>query len=117
MQKDSKMTGNEQIDKLIAAETQKIKGFVLKRVSVTTTKNKGSKDEVSRVTTEVTRIKKAKLADSLFSLPSGYKELSASPMMPGGMGRRPSARDSRNIDPEQMDAMRKMMEQFQGLKD
>lgn len=68
-------TGNAQLDRLIAAETDKIQGFPLKTVTVSTSTNKKGKETVSRVTTEVTELKTGvSVAASAFEIPAGYQE-------------------------------------------
>ena len=67
-------TGNEQLDKLVKAEMEKVKGFPLKRIVATTTKESSGEEQVMKLTTEVTAIKKASPDASLFELPAGYQE-------------------------------------------
>jgi len=75
---DPPRSGNAQIDKLIAAQREAIDGLPLKRVVVsTTTQKKGSRQNVSRSTTEVTELKKAAVPESTFDLPTGYSEVAA----------------------------------------
>lgn len=75
-------SGNEQLDKLIAAEMGKVSGFPLKTVTVTTTKGKKGKETVTRATMEVTSLDRTDVADSTFALPAGYKETQ---LLPEGM--------------------------------
>jgi hypothetical protein len=68
-------TGNEELDKLVKAEMGKVKGFPLRRVmTTTTTESSNGEPQVMKLTTEVTAIKKASPAASLFELPAGYQE-------------------------------------------
>ena len=67
-------TGNEQLDKLVKAELEKVKGFPLKRVVATTTKESSGEPKVMKMTTEVVTIKKASPEAGLFELPAGYQE-------------------------------------------
>lgn len=70
-------TGNEQIDKLIKAESGKIQGIPLKTVSVSTsTDKKRGSTQVTRTTMEVTQLDTAAtVPPSSFELPAGYKEI------------------------------------------
>jgi hypothetical protein len=72
---DPPKTGNENFDKLIAAEAQKqrVNGFPLKTVSTTTSTQNG-KQNVTHQTMEVTSLETKSIADSQFELPAGYKE-------------------------------------------
>jgi hypothetical protein len=72
---DPPKTGNEQFDKLIAAqsENQHLSGFPLKTVSTTTSTQNG-KQNVTHVTMEVTSLETKPISDSQFEIPSGYKE-------------------------------------------
>ncbi|HEX5758265.1 MAG TPA: DUF4412 domain-containing protein [Thermoanaerobaculia bacterium] len=79
-------SGNEQLDKVIAAEMGKVAGFPLKSVTVSTTKGKKGKETVSRTTMEVTELDRTDVADSTFALPAGYQEIQ---LLPAGlMGRK-----------------------------
>lgn len=80
----SPRTGNEQLDRLVAAETGKVQGFPLKTVAVSTSTNKKGKESVSRVTTEVTELKTGvAVADGAFEIPAGYEETEIA--LPGQM--------------------------------
>ena len=74
-------TGNAEVDKVLQAEMGKVKGFPLKRVATTTTKQQDGSAETVRVTSEVTAIRKTETPASLFELPAGYTEKR---LMPGG---------------------------------
>lgn len=75
---DPPRSGNAEIDKLIAAQREKIDGLPLKRMTVsTTTQKKGNRQSVTRSTTEVTELKKAAVPESTFDLPTGYSEVAA----------------------------------------
>jgi len=65
-------TGNENIDKIIAAETKRLDGIPLKITSVTTTTENGGKAEVTTVTHEITSLKKAGISAKTFEIPAGY---------------------------------------------
>jgi hypothetical protein len=74
MNQQGSKTGNEQLDKLVKVEMEKIKGFPLKRVVATTTKESDGEPQVMKMTTEVTAIKKVSPSAALFELPAGYQE-------------------------------------------
>lgn len=80
-------TGNAQLDKLIEAETAKAQGFVLKRVSVQTSTDKGGKATKSTTTMEVNLLEKASVPAASFDIPAGYEEVEMP--LPGMM--RPAA--------------------------
>jgi hypothetical protein len=77
--------GVEAFDKLIAAEMEKMKGFPVKSVSVTTTESKGRTD-TRTLTREVTDLKTGvSVPDSVFTVPAGFQEHSPLPAgFPGG---------------------------------
>lgn len=81
LRSDPPRTGNEQFDKLIAAEAGKTQGFPLKMVTVsTTTQKKGNKQTVTRSTMEVTQLDtNANVPGSSFEIPGGYKETQLMP--------------------------------------
>lgn len=74
-------TGNEEIDRLIDAELEKIQGFPLKTVAVTTTTGgkRGDKTTTTRTTTEVTSLAETDVPASTFELPAGYTETQMMP--------------------------------------
>jgi hypothetical protein len=88
LRSDPPRTGNEQFDKLIAAEAGKTQGFPLKMVTVsTTTQKKGNKQTVTRSTMEVTQLDtSANVPGSSFEIPGGYKETQLMPTAEGGEG-------------------------------
>ena len=82
-------TGNEELDKLLEAEMSKIKGFPLKRVVVTTSKQSDGSSETMRMTSEITSIKKSAVPASVFDVPKDYTEESMFPdggLPTGGSG-------------------------------
>jgi hypothetical protein len=85
---DPPHTGNEQLDKLIAAGREKMQGVPLKMISVSTnTDKKKGKTTVSKMTMQVTEINtSAVVPPSSFEIPAGYKETEMA--MPG-LPRRP----------------------------
>jgi hypothetical protein len=74
-------TGNEEFDKLIAAEAVKFQGFPLKMVSVnTSTSKKGNRTQTTRSTMEVTQIDtSAAVPASVFEIPAGYEKTEIMP--------------------------------------
>jgi len=66
-------TGNEDIDKIIAAETKRFDGIPLKIISVTTSRENSDKAEVTTLITEITSLKKAAVPNSTFEIPAGYQ--------------------------------------------
>jgi hypothetical protein len=88
LRSDPPRTGNEQFDKLIAAEAGKTQGFPLKTVTVSTsTQKKGNKQTVTRSTMEVTQLDtNANVPGSSFEIPGGYKETQLLPTAEDGEG-------------------------------
>jgi Domain of unknown function (DUF4412) len=75
LRSDPPRTGNEQFDKLIAAEVDKAAGFPLKTVTVSTTTQKKGKPTTTRSTMEVTQLNtSADVAASAFEIPAGFQE-------------------------------------------
>jgi hypothetical protein len=68
-------TGNEQLDKLVAAEMDKAIGFPLKTVTVSTSTPKKGQPTTTRSTMEVTQLDtSADVAAASFEIPAGYEE-------------------------------------------
>lgn len=66
-------TGMEDLDALIAAEMDKVEGFPLKTVSVsTTTGQKGKRESTARTETAVTELDETAVPEGTFELPAGY---------------------------------------------
>jgi hypothetical protein len=78
-------TGNDEFDKLIAAQAGHFEGYPLKMVTVTTnTSQKGDRKTTTRATMEVTQIDtKAAVPASTFEIPAGYKETQIAPVEQG----------------------------------
>lgn len=75
-------TGDPDIDALITAEMEKVKGWPLKRIAVTTTTDDKGKKSTTTTTTEVTALDRSvSVPDSTFVLPP-CEEV---PLMPAGM--------------------------------
>ncbi len=82
---DPPRTGNEQVDKLIAAEVDKTRGFPLKTVTVSTTTQKKGKQTVTRSTMEVTQLDTSvDVPASSFEIPAGYEETQLLPTAAAG---------------------------------
>ncbi|HEU4523270.1 MAG TPA: hypothetical protein VFT12_14770 [Thermoanaerobaculia bacterium] len=71
-------TGVDAVDKLIAAQTDAIKGFPLKQVTTTTISFSG-RDMTTTSTSTVSNVKQAAVAASAFTIPAGF-EKTASPV-------------------------------------
>lgn len=76
LRKEPPKTGNEGIDRLIAAEIDRVQGFPLKTVAVATTVGgkRGQQTSTSRTETVVTMLEETAVPGSTFELPAGYKE-------------------------------------------
>ncbi len=83
LQKTPPKSGNEDLDRLIAAEMGKVQGFPLKRKTVTTSTDEKGKVETDTVTMEVTELQMESVPDSAFAIPADYKE-TAMPNFGGG---------------------------------
>lgn len=66
-------TGNENIDKVIAAESKRLGGIPLKVISVTTSKSSDGEEETETSITEITSLKKADIPADTFKVPAGYQ--------------------------------------------
>lgn len=105
-------SGNEDLDKLIAGEMEKAKGFPLKTITTRTTKN-GNKSEITRTTMEVTEIKDVRPSASIFKIPEGYKEVSLLRPPEDGAGTNRTRRGTsgtQQADPS--DAIKKLLQGF-----
>lgn len=69
-------SGNAELDKLIAAEVGKVKGFPIKRVATTTQREADGSTQTSRIIFEVTSLANKAVPASAFDLPQGYTERS-----------------------------------------
>jgi len=79
-------TGNQEFDKLLAAEAVKFEGFPLKMVTVnTSTAKKGNRTQTTRSTMEVTQLDaSASVPASAFEIPAGYERTEIMPVPPQG---------------------------------
>lgn len=75
LRNDPPRTGDEDLDRLIAAEVGKVEGFPLKTVAVSTSTGEKKKSSSStRTTTEVTMLERRDVPAATFELPAGYEE-------------------------------------------
>lgn len=66
-------TGLEELDRLIAAEMDRVAGFPLRTVSVsTTTGQKGKRESTVRTQTVVTELRETSVPDGSFEIPAGF---------------------------------------------
>lgn len=77
-------TGNEQLDKLIAGQMKAVKGFPLKTVTVTNTKQVNKRGKVKnentvKSTTEVTVLRQEDVSTSISDIPDGYEKVELIP--------------------------------------
>lgn len=72
-------TGDEQLDKLIDTEMQKVHGIPLKSVIVSTNTDEKGKSQTTTMTTEVTELHTVPVPDSTFEIPAGYTETQLMP--------------------------------------
>lgn len=70
-------TGNPDVDKLIELESAKIKGFPMKIVSVSRTRDAKGREESTSTTYEITAVKNTAAQASAFAIPEGYKDAMA----------------------------------------
>lgn len=106
-------TGNAEFDKLIEAELSKIRGFPLKRISVTTQKDNDGNMETIKTTMEITSLSKADIPPGFFELPQDYTE---KPLMPSLKGSGQENGDStipKESDPQEQNPFLKFLEQMQ----
>lgn len=76
-------TGNADLDRLIATQTEKLKGVPLKSVTVSTT-TQGGKSQKTVSTMEVTALDSFTKAPVSFEIPTGYEEREMMPQLPMG---------------------------------
>jgi hypothetical protein len=74
--------GNDELDALVRAEMEKVKGFPLKRVSVTTTTDSKGRATTNTVTTEVTELKRTSFPAGIFEIPADFTEQSMPSLKP-----------------------------------
>jgi len=67
-------TGHAELDQLIRAEAEKVKGFPLKRVATTTMRSGQNAPQTTRTEMEVTQFKEEKIDPGHFAIPAGYRE-------------------------------------------
>ncbi len=75
LRKEPPQTGHEDLDRLIALETSKIRGFPLKTVDQSTMTGKKGKETTTRTITEVVELERGvAIAPGTFTVPAGYTE-------------------------------------------
>jgi uncharacterized protein DUF4412 len=85
LRSDPPKTGNTQFDKLVAASRDKLPGFPLKMVTVSTNKQqRGGKTTVTRSSMEVTQLQTTAVPDATFAIPADYKETQMIPAAQAG---------------------------------
>jgi hypothetical protein len=109
-------TNNQSMDQLIQSEKNKMKGFPLKTLSITTTTNIDGKISVSKSSMEVTEIKTVGADTVSFEIPSDYQEMSL-PMTTENEVEQPKGKSKSNkSSPSKIDfgaLMKQAMEQAQ----
>ena len=76
-------TGNEQLDSMISAEMSKARGFPLKNVSTTTTRDNRGQQKVMKMSMEITELKPCTPAAKMFEMPADYHEAQMAPLGSG----------------------------------
>ncbi len=76
LRKDPPSTGDEKLDRIIAAEVGKLEGFPLltRAVSTSVGGRKGKRKTTTTTTTKVVELKKMKIEAEEFELPSGFEK-------------------------------------------
>jgi len=90
LRKTPPKSGDKDFDALMKSEMQKMTGFPLKRITVTTTTDKKGKQETTRTTMEVTELKMQPIPGSTFEIPADYKETELVPTGEGEEGQQGS---------------------------
>lgn len=84
LRKEPPSTGNEDLDKLIISEVEKVEGFVLRSIVETrTVSGKKKKEDTSRSKTEVTELEEQNIDNGVFELPGDFTQ-TESPAAGGG---------------------------------
>jgi hypothetical protein len=88
-------TGIEAIDKLVSAETGKVKGFPLKTIVISRTTDSRGREKTRETVTEVTEIKPFSPAKKVFEIPEGFteEEMDIPGMTSGGADVKPGGND------------------------
>ncbi len=101
-------TGHKDLDALMKAEMEKVKGFPLKRVAVTTVQDPRNGPKVTKTLMEITQLKEEKIPSSQFAIPAGYTEETI-----GGAG---SEEESGETAPPAMKNFKNFLKMKQGQK-
>jgi len=83
LRKEPPKSGDEQFDAFVAKQMNVVKGFPLKRISVTTTTTDKGKPQVTKMTMEVVELQAMPVPASTFQIPPDYREVT---MSEGGEG-------------------------------
>ncbi len=75
-------TGNDELDRMIQDQAARLDGFPLKRISTTTSKDSKGHERVTKMSTEVTEIRKSSPDAALFEIPADYAQ--QAPFLSGG---------------------------------
>ena len=75
LKKQPLSTGDAELDKMIRIEMDKVKGFPLKRVTVSHEVNSSGAQQTTRSEMEVTEVKQMAIPLSQFRIPADYKEV------------------------------------------
>lgn len=109
-------TGNAKFDKLIEAELSKIRGFPLKRISVTTQKDSDGNTVTIKTITEVTSLSKADIPSGFFERPQDYTEKQLIPSLIGSGQESGDSKIPGESDPQEETPFLKFLEQMQKRK-
>lgn len=81
LKKDQPATGDEELDRMIRGEMDKVQGFPVKRVTVTHTLDSKGVEHIARSEMEVTALEQVSVPDLDFAIPGDYREVR--PVRPG----------------------------------
>jgi len=110
--KNTFSTGDENFDKLIKGEMEKVKGLPLKQITQSRTTDQNGTVTETKMIMEVTSLKEQKIADSEFAIPPEYTATSFMPPVSTGKSSTPDGTDRKKapvMDAKGlMDMMKKM---------
>lgn len=76
LRKDSAPTGNDALDRQIASELSAAPGTPLQRITTTTWKDAGGRDQTVKTTVSVTELKKDSAPAAIFEVPRDFRDAS-----------------------------------------
>ncbi len=81
LRKGGRSSGDSSLDRVISKEMEKVQGFPLKSITVSTSSRgkKKKKQSTSRITTEVTTLRQTSVDAKRFEIPANYKLVDAFP--------------------------------------